>query len=147
MFGRRLDRDGKSLLNVPRRRILAVLGRLRRDEGQAFVEFVLVLPLVVGVLFALSEMGIALNDYLRVTDAARVAARAASVARFSSQSPCAAAATKVPGDLTLGSCPYRSVTPPQQAITITVQKTLTVDIPFVLSRSVTVSSSASETTE
>jgi Flp pilus assembly protein TadG len=123
------------------------LGQLRRDDGQAFVEFVLILPLVVGVLFALIEMGIALNDYLRVTDAARVAARAASVARFDGQSPCQAAAANIPGDLALASCPYNSITGPQRSITITVQKTLTVDIPFFLSRSVTVSSSANETTE
>ena len=129
------------------------MGQLRRDDGQAFVEFVLILPLVVGVLFALIEMGIALNDYLRVTDAARIGARAAAVARFnpSDQDPCDAARAAInsqggdfdfkPGWCVAGLLP--------NSIKITVQKDQTIDIPFlpVSKPDITLSSSATEKIE
>ncbi|HZT15031.1 MAG TPA: TadE/TadG family type IV pilus assembly protein [Gaiellaceae bacterium] len=46
------------------------------------VEFVLVLPLVLILLFVLVQMAFDLNRYIKVTDAARIGARAAAVARF-----------------------------------------------------------------
>ena len=71
------------------------------------VEFVLVLPLFVTLIFVLIQFGIIFNNYLRVTDTARVAARAAAVARFNGESPCAAAQDVVDqaaGGLVLGNC-------------------------------------------
>jgi Flp pilus assembly protein TadG len=55
------------------------------------VEFVIVLPLFVTLVFVLVQLGITFNNYLRVTDIARVSARAAAVARFHGTSACAAA--------------------------------------------------------
>jgi Flp pilus assembly protein TadG len=57
------------------------------------VEFVLVLPVVITMVFLVIQLGITFNNYLRVTDAARVAAREAVVARFHSESACDAATT------------------------------------------------------
>ena len=59
--------------------------RAKDERGQAMVEFVLVLPLFLGLVFLAIGFGITLNNYLRVTDVARVAARAASIARFGGQ--------------------------------------------------------------
>ena len=73
-----------------------LLRKLERSEGQAMLEFVLVLPLIVTLVFVLIQMGLTFNSYLRVTDAARVAARAAAVARFNGQQPCVAAQAAVP---------------------------------------------------
>jgi Flp pilus assembly protein TadG len=53
------------------------------EEGQALVEFALVLPLLVVLLFGVIQFGIALNNYVTLTDAVRAGAREASVSRFS----------------------------------------------------------------
>jgi hypothetical protein len=65
--------------------------RARSEGGQAIVEFVVVLPLVFGLIFLVVWAGIALNSWLRVTDAARVAAREGATARFDGDDPCTAA--------------------------------------------------------
>lgn len=55
--------------------------RCRQEEGQALVEFALVLPLFVTLLFAIIQFGIAFHDYLVLTDAVRAGARTAAVSR------------------------------------------------------------------
>lgn len=56
--------------------------RARREEGgQALVEFALVLPLFVTLLFGIIQFGIAFNHYLVLTDAVRAGARTAAVSR------------------------------------------------------------------
>jgi Flp pilus assembly protein TadG len=59
------------------------INRIRAERGQAAVEFVLVAPLIIVLLLGVLQMGIAFNNYLTVTDAARAAARKAIVARVS----------------------------------------------------------------
>lgn len=54
---------------------------LRADDGQAAVEFALVAPVLVALLLAIVQAGVAFNHYLAVTDAARAAAREAVTAR------------------------------------------------------------------
>jgi Flp pilus assembly protein TadG len=54
------------------------------EDGQALVEFALVLPLLAVVLFGVIQFGIAFNNYVTLTDAVRAGARTASVSRFSS---------------------------------------------------------------
>jgi Flp pilus assembly protein TadG len=49
--------------------------RKRREEGQALVEFALVMPVVLLILFAIIQFGIMLNTYITVTDSARSGAR------------------------------------------------------------------------
>jgi Flp pilus assembly protein TadG len=67
--------------------------RLRRDNGQTLVEFALVLPLLVLLVFGLLQFGVAFHNYLGITDATRVAARAAAVKR--THDPCGAARTAI----------------------------------------------------
>jgi Flp pilus assembly protein TadG len=57
---------------------MALLRRRRADEGQAVVEFALVLSVLVMVLLTVTQFGIVLAHQLDVTDAARAAARRAS---------------------------------------------------------------------
>lgn len=54
---------------------------LVREEGQAAVEFALVVPMLIALLLGIVQAGIAFNHYLAVTDAARAAARQAIEAR------------------------------------------------------------------
>jgi Flp pilus assembly protein TadG len=55
---------------------------LRNDRGQTVVEFAAVLPLLVVLLLAIIQFGIAFNHYVTLTDAARAGARKAIVARL-----------------------------------------------------------------
>jgi hypothetical protein len=58
-----------------------IWSRLQRDDGQAFVEFVIVLPILVMLLLGIAQFGLAFHNYLSITDATRVGARAAAVKR------------------------------------------------------------------
>jgi Flp pilus assembly protein TadG len=53
------------------------------EHGQTAVEFALVAPMLIVLLLAVVQVGIAFNNYVTLTDAARVGARKAVVARFS----------------------------------------------------------------
>jgi Flp pilus assembly protein TadG len=67
--------------------------RLTRTDGQAFVEFALVMPLLVLLLMGILQFGLAFHNYLSITDATRVGARAAAVKRTAGA--CAAATTAI----------------------------------------------------
>lgn len=81
-----------------------MLARLRRNEGQAAVEMALILPILVVLVLAIAQFGIAFNYYLTLTDAARAGARKAAVARITGDAGGASAqalvmtdASSVPG--------------------------------------------------
>lgn len=55
--------------------------RAERERGQALVEFALVLPLFLLLLLGIVQFGTVFRDYIALTDATRVGARQAAVAR------------------------------------------------------------------
>jgi Flp pilus assembly protein TadG len=55
--------------------------RTERERGQALIEFALVLPLFLLLLLGIVQMGTVFRDYIALTDATRVGARQAAVAR------------------------------------------------------------------
>jgi Flp pilus assembly protein TadG len=67
--------------------------KLKNERGQTMTEFALVLPLLVVLVLAIAQFGIAFNNYVTVTDAARAAARKGAVSRESGnpQGDCQAA--------------------------------------------------------
>jgi Flp pilus assembly protein TadG len=65
--------------------------RLHRQEGQAFVEFVIVLPILVMLVLGIAQFGLVFHNYVSITDATRVGARAAAVKRTDPAGPCVAA--------------------------------------------------------
>lgn len=54
---------------------------VRSMRGQTMVEFTLVLPLLLVVLFGIIQFGITFNHYVTLTDAVRAGARTAAVSR------------------------------------------------------------------
>ncbi len=68
--------------------------KLRNEKGQALVEFVMVLPVLLFLFFAIVQLGVVFKDYIAVTDAARAGARKAAVSRFAAN-PTAATADAV----------------------------------------------------
>ncbi|MGZ4481239.1 MAG: TadE/TadG family type IV pilus assembly protein, partial [Gaiellales bacterium] len=52
-----------------------------REQGQAVVEFAVILPVLLLILYAILQFGIVFNNYIQVTAAAREGARKAAVSR------------------------------------------------------------------
>ena len=59
--------------------------RSRREEGQAMVEFALVLPVLLLVLLAIMKFGLLFENYLTLTDAVRSGARTLAIGRGTSE--------------------------------------------------------------
>jgi Flp pilus assembly protein TadG len=74
--------------------------KLKNERGQTLVEFALVLPILVVLVLAIAQFGVAFNNYVTLTDAARAAARKGAVSRESGQAgACQAAGYAAGGDL------------------------------------------------
>jgi Flp pilus assembly protein TadG len=56
--------------------------RAHNEKGQTMVEFILVLPVLLIVLFGIFQFGIAFKNYISLTDAVRAGARTAAVSRY-----------------------------------------------------------------
>jgi len=56
--------------------------RIAREDGQAMVEMALILPILLMLILAIVQFGVAFNNYITLTDATRAGARKASVGRF-----------------------------------------------------------------
>jgi Flp pilus assembly protein TadG len=61
----------------------ALLSIRQRTRGQSMVEFALILPLLIAVVFGIIELGILFSVYVGMTNSAREAARAGSVYQYS----------------------------------------------------------------
>ena len=54
----------------------------RTRSGQTMVEFTIVLPILLVVMFGIFQFGITFKDYVALTDAVRAGARTAAVSRY-----------------------------------------------------------------
>jgi Flp pilus assembly protein TadG len=59
----------------------AVMNIKKNQDGQAMVEFVLVAPILLLLVFGIVQLGILFNNYETLTDAVRAGARQAAVSR------------------------------------------------------------------
>jgi Flp pilus assembly protein TadG len=62
--------------------------RARDEQGQALLEFAFVLPLLVTLMLGMIVFGIALNNYMELTNAATAGAQALSISRGQTLNPC-----------------------------------------------------------
>jgi Flp pilus assembly protein TadG len=123
----------------------------RNDRGQTMVEFALVVPILCVVLFGILQFGALYNDYVTLTDAARVGARKAAVSRQSSNpSGAAVAATRgaAPG-LTQSKLQVGVASSWKQGepVTVTAQYPYSVDILGVVVKSGNLKSEITERVE
>ena len=58
--------------------------RLKNERGQTMTELALVLPILIVLVLAIAQFGLAFNNYVTLTDAARAAARKGAVSREAS---------------------------------------------------------------
>jgi Flp pilus assembly pilin Flp len=61
------------------------LKRYRNQSGATAVEFALILPVLFGILFGIFQAGIAFNNWISITHAAREGVRLASVGLYDQQ--------------------------------------------------------------
>jgi Flp pilus assembly protein TadG len=75
--------------------------KLRDERGQTFTELAMVLPILVVLVLAIAQFGVAFNNYLTLTDAARAASRKGAVSRTVSnpKATCEAAGYAAGGNL------------------------------------------------
>jgi len=59
--------------------------KLRNEKGASAVEFALVLPIFISVIFGIFQFGIAFNNWIAITHAAREGARLAAVKQYNEQ--------------------------------------------------------------
>ncbi len=100
--------------------------RGRSEDGQATVEFALVLPFLVVLLLAIVQVALIARDYVAVVHAARAAVREASVDAGTGR--VRAAATHVLPGAKIDIGPRGAVGDP---ITVTVHYTAHTDVPLV----------------
>ncbi len=65
------------------------------DAGQSLIEFAFCLPLILLVVTGIMTFGIAMNQYMQLTEAVSAGARQFAVSRGSQTDPCAAAVTTI----------------------------------------------------
>ena len=73
---------------------------VRSERGQTMVEFALVAPLLLVIVFAVIQFGVLYNNYVTITDAARTGARKGAVSRLAASptgAAVAAARASAPG--------------------------------------------------
>src|ERR671922_1999764 len=78
---RRNGRPSQSAMSEDSTTTVAGRKSPRGESGQALVEFVIALPLLVLMIFAVIEFGLLYSHHITLTDATRVGARTAAVSR------------------------------------------------------------------
>ena len=91
------------------------LGSLRGEDGQAMIEFAIVLPVLLMIVVGIIQFGLLFNKYLTLTDAARTGAQTLALGRGLSD-PCDAAVAQ-----TLGSASAIGLTSGQVTLGFTAQ--------------------------
>jgi Flp pilus assembly protein TadG len=71
--------------------------RAGSEEGSALVEFAVTLPLLMLVVTGITTFGIALNNYLQLTEAVGIGGQQLAVSRGNTLDPCATAAAAIEG--------------------------------------------------
>jgi len=117
-------------------------GIIKNERGASAVEFALILPILVILIFGIFEFGIAYNNYIAITHAAREGARLAAVAEdetFIEEEIIKRAPTVEIETITIDGL-YGKVGMP---VTVNViGKVINIDIPFLAPKSILLTSSA-----
>jgi Flp pilus assembly protein TadG len=80
--------------NTPARLLMRFL---RKEQGQSLVEFALSLPVMLLIVTGIASFGIAMNQYLMLTNATNSAARQLAINRGLTTDPCQLASSTVYG--------------------------------------------------
>jgi Flp pilus assembly protein TadG len=87
---------GTALRGTPRTLATSVRTLLRgKDEGSALVEFALILPMLLLITTGIMIFGVAMNNYLQLTNAVSMGARTVSTYSQLTKDPCAVASNAI----------------------------------------------------
>jgi Flp pilus assembly protein TadG len=89
---------------------------VRAEQGGSLVEFALVLPLLMLIVTGITTFGIALNNYMELTEATGIGAQQLAISRGNTTDPCSTVASAVEG-----AAPY--LTPASLQFTLTLDGT------------------------
>lgn len=92
---------------------------IQEERGASSVEFALILPLLLLIIFGIIEFGMAYHSYLAITHAAREGARLASVNRYSEAD--VIARTDLSGNVTVSANPHGGNTGDPVSVTVTYE--------------------------
>jgi len=112
---------------------------LRSERGASTVEFALLLPVLVLLLFGIFEFGLAYNSYLAVTHAAREGARMAAVGAYNEGTIRDTAYPARPTSITVS---YPNGNAHGETVAVTVRAETPIQIPLWGSRTLSISSTA-----
>jgi Flp pilus assembly protein TadG len=129
-------------------------GRCSEERGVAAVEFALLVPLLVVILFSITSFGIALSRFVAYTSAAREGARYAAIHCQPEATQCTIALIQArvagaavgnpiaPGPVTV-SRDCKTAIPPGQVVTVAWVQSIPIQIPMLpdLSKTITISGS------
>jgi Flp pilus assembly protein TadG len=118
--------------------LTAFIRKIRLNRGQALVEFVLVLPLLLLFLLGIVQMGLLLNGFITIQKSARLGVREASLGENASAVGCSVY-TQISGtglfpntavvNWTLSSAPTTAQSSPTVTLTVGTNYPLIVGIP------------------
>jgi hypothetical protein len=75
----------RRISNIIKRAYPKNLEKCKNQSGATAVEFALILPVLLGILFGIFQGGIAFNNWIAITHAAREGVRLASVGQYDQQ--------------------------------------------------------------
>lgn len=110
----------------------------QNESGTSAVELALVMPILIMILFGIFQFGLAFNNYLAITHAAREGARMAAVGSYSQSAVIQDALPAVPSSVTLT---YPDGQQQGNPVTVTVTENYLLDIPFFGARTIPLTSS------
>lgn len=111
-----------------------VMGQLRKQKGQALVEFAIILPVLLLLVMGIIQFGLMFNSYISVCSASREGARVGVVGSTDAQIE-SAIRTDFPSintsDLTIAVTTPDSNRTPGEALTVTVTYKYHITIPII----------------
>lgn len=99
----------------------------KSERGASSIEFALILPVLIMLLMGIIEFGMAYNNYLAITHAAREGARMAAVNHYDESAVRTAAYPVTPDSVSLS---YPDGNTHGAVAVVTIHYTNTIDIPF-----------------
>ena len=99
---------------------------MKNENGSSSIEFALILPVLVLLLLGIFQFGLAYNNYLAITHAAREGARMAAVGQFDQA---AVAAQAYPVSPVSVSVSYPNGDAHGETVEVIVRANITIDLP------------------
>jgi hypothetical protein len=124
---RHLEFDSRLKLREDLIEVPALGKAVKHEKGASTVEFALVVPVLILLLFGIIQFGMAFGDQLAITHAAREGARLAAVGAFDEASVRSRAYPVVPTAVTVS---YPNGNTHGEAVQVKIEYDMTINIPF-----------------